>query len=240
MRARVFTCILTALALTLMVNLCFAQDTITLWDGVNYLACVNYNDGPTSSDMTLVVQLEVDGQIVVNEGDPVKYVFMRSADQALGESLGMDWVQPAFDDSDWEDGISGVGYSDGDENTEITRENEAGERDCIAIYTRYAFSLDALPSIGTVILRADYDDGYAAWVNGVEIARSPNLEGRDLTWNASADGIDNHGSTELAAGTPNPDRQYQEETAADFSRVAAAALKPTGKLAATWGMLKQR
>ena len=59
MRARVFICILTVLALTLMVNLCFAQDTITLWDGVNYLACVNYNDGPTSSDMSLAVQLEV-------------------------------------------------------------------------------------------------------------------------------------------------------------------------------------
>lgn len=227
---------LVVLGVILTVNICLAQE-INLWNGTNYLACVNYNDGPGSSDMSLTVQLEVDGVIVAEEGSPVKYVFMRSGDSALGESLGSDWVQPGFDDSAWDDGIAGVGYSDGDDNTEVKRENDAGDRDGLAIYTRYTFNLDNVPVSGTIIIRADYDDAYAAWVNGVEIARSPNLAGSDLAWNATLGGVANHGASELPAGSPNPDRAYQEETAADYT-LLASAVRPTEKLTATWGALK--
>lgn len=226
-------CMATAL---LLVSPIFAQ--APLGTGPNFLTCVNYNDGPTSSDMTLIVQLEIDGQIVVDEGHDVKHVFFRSGSKDLGEALGLDWIKPTFDDSDWEDGISGVGYSDGDDNTEVKRENEAGERDGLAIYTRYRFEVADSSAVSSVVFRADYDDGYAAWLNGVEIARSSNLAGKDLTWDASAGEIPNHGATELAAGTPNPDRQYQEEVTVDFSPVTSTAVKPVGKLATSWGRIK--
>lgn len=223
-------------AVLLAVSPVFAQ--APLGNGTNFLTCVNYNDGPTSSDMTLVVQLEIDGKIVVDEGHAVKYLFLRSD----GELVGMDWAEPSFNDSAWEDGISGVGYSDGDDNTEVKRENEAGARDGLAIYTRYRFEVADSSAVSSVILRADYDDAYAAWLNGEEIARSANLAGKDLTWDASAGGVDNHGSTEAAAGTPNPDRQYQEEVEVDFVAVdsVVTAVELVGKLATSWGKIKSR
>lgn len=227
--------LLIALALVLSANFSLAQ--APLGGGTNYLTCVNYNDDFGSSDMTLIVQLEVEGTIVVNEGHEVTYVFLRMADNARGDSLGLKWVSPNFDDSGWDGGISGVGYSDGDDNTEVTRENAAGARDGLAIYTRYRFDLASSAGVGSVVLRVDYDDGYACWLNGTEIARSANVDGKDLTWDASLGGIANHGSTELAKGTPNTARNYQEEIPVDFVSVSVA-VKPAGKLATSWGKVK--
>ncbi|MBI1929746.1 hypothetical protein HYR99_36540, partial [Candidatus Poribacteria bacterium] len=187
------------LVLIIAANFSFAQ--APLRSGTNHLACVNYNDGPTSSDMTLIVQLDIDGNIVVNEGAPVTYALLRTDSNALGDSLGMEWVKSEFDDSGWEKGVSGVGFADGDDNTEVNRNNPAGQADAIAIYTRYRFNLASASSAKSVILRADYDDAYACWLNGVEAARSAGLTGKDLKWNTS--GVGNHEATDLAKGAPN-------------------------------------
>jgi len=224
------------LVLIIAANLSFAQ--APLMSGNNHLACANYNDGPTSSDMTLIVQLDIDGNIVVNEGSPVTYVFLRSDGKALGDSLGMEWVKPEFDDSAWEKGISGVGFDDNDDNTEVKRENAAGQRDGLVIYTRYLFKVAAASAVGKVVFRADYDDAYACWLNGEEIARSANISGRTLTWDAFIGGGINHGSTEVLKGTPNPNRKYQEEVTVNFVPVVGAAVQPAGKLATSWGKIK--
>ncbi len=212
----------------------FAQ--APLGNGPNFLTCANYNDGPGSSDMTLIVQLEIDGKIVVDEGHDVTYVFMRSTDSALGESLGTDWTSPTFDDSAWDKGISGVGYSDGDDNTEVKRENASGQRDGLTIYTRYRFNVANAAAVKSVILRTDYDDQAAVWLNGEEIWRSGGAAGLDLTWDVFAGGAPNHGSTETPKNTPN--HPYQEEITVDFYPVNSVAVEPTGKLATSWASIK--
>jgi hypothetical protein len=229
MQRRFLATFLGAALVILLVNLSFAQ--APLQGGANHLACVNYNDGPGSSDMTLIVQLDVDGEIVVNEGHSVAYVFLLSTDQALAEAIGTNWMDATYDDSGWDQGTSGVGFADNDDNT-VTPTNG------VAIYTRYRFDIANALGVSSVIFRADYDDAYACWLNGVEIARSANIAGRELTWDVGVGGGFNHGSTELVAGSPNPDRQYQEEVQVDFVGVPGAAVEPAGKLATSWASIK--
>ena len=202
--------------------------------GENVLACVNFNDGLTSSDMTLIVQLEADGKMLVNEGSKVKYLYPTAA-------VSNDWIKPEFSDASWTDGVSGVGFADNDDNTEVAAGKSA------VIYTRYRFNVDNAAAVKKLIFRADYDDAYVAWLNGTEIARSSTMApggskvGDIPPWDYSATSgkVTNHEATDLAKGTPNASRKYQDEVTVDFEGAGAVtAVTPTAKLAITWGNIK--
>ncbi|MFT4876454.1 MAG: hypothetical protein ACI8ZQ_000164, partial [Bacteroidia bacterium] len=74
------------------------------------------------------------------------------------------WIQPSFDANAWSEGQGGFGYDDGDDNTTI----EATP----SVYIRKTFNLVDTSVIKHLILQADYDDAFVAYLNGVEIARS--------------------------------------------------------------------
>ena len=88
-----------------------------------------------------------------------------------------DWMTADFDDESWLDGPSGFGYADGDDNTNVPATS--------SIYMRYDFTLEDLSEIEMAIFDMDYDDGFAAFLNGVEIARE-NLgnSGDVIDWDA--------------------------------------------------------
>lgn len=79
-------------------------------------------------------------------------------------SIPANWMQPNFDDSNWSTGIGGFGYEDGDDNTIIPQ--------CISVFIRTQFELIDTSTISFGLLHADYDDGFVAYINGVEVARS--------------------------------------------------------------------
>ena len=87
----------------------------------------------------------------------------------------------------------------------------------------------------------DYDDGYVAWLNGVEIWRSGGMVGRGNPppWNAASGG---HGSSEQPKGKPNPNRWNQgliESKPIKFkSKVGDISVEPIDKLAISWGNIK--
>ncbi len=72
----------------------------------------------------------------------------------------------------WKKGPSGFGYGDGDDRTEIPEMEDEFER----IYIARKFELDSLPPGEPLRLLIRYDDAFVAWINGTEIARSPNLK----------------------------------------------------------------
>ncbi len=72
------------------------------------------------------------------------------------------WAEPTFDDSNWNTGIGGFGYGDGDDNT-----NAVGS----SVFVRKHFHITDLSEIEDVLLHVDYDDGFVAYLNGQEIAR---------------------------------------------------------------------
>lgn len=74
------------------------------------------------------------------------------------------WMQPTFDASSWAIGQGGFGYGDGDDNTTITSTS--------SVYILKDFNLIDTSVIKHLILQADYDDAFVAYLNGVEIARN--------------------------------------------------------------------
>ena len=81
--------------------------------------------------------------------------------------ISQDWNLIEFNDSHWNEGIGGFGYSDDDDETIINN--------TLSVYLRKKFKIENVEDISTGILSADYDDGFVAYINGYEIARSQNL-----------------------------------------------------------------
>ena len=94
------------------------------------------------------------------------------------------WAMPTFDDSDWLAGRGGFGYGDNDDETLIPT--------TFALYLRHSFSIIDQSAIETLILQADYDDAFVAYLNGVEITRA-NIEGSPPLFNSET--ITDHEAT---------------------------------------------
>jgi hypothetical protein len=93
------------------------------------------------------------------------------------QETSSEWYRPGFDDQAWASGKGGFGFGDGDDRTEFSRLKSA-------VYTRIRFSVSDTSKIIACVLHVDYDDGFVAWLNGVEIARA-NMDGRPA-WNTLA------------------------------------------------------
>ncbi len=77
------------------------------------------------------------------------------------------WVEPGFDDEHWVTGNAPFRYGDGAGGTEIS-----GMRNSYSTYfLRRQFSVDSVDLIEGLDLNVDYDDGFAVWLNGVEVLR---------------------------------------------------------------------
>lgn len=225
-----------------------AFETPSIYTQANILAAGNYNDGTGSSDLTLIIQLEAGGKIIFDEGADVMYHI--TTEDVDG------WTTPEFDDSDWEEGITSVGYSDGDDNTEVV----GGAIN--SLYTRYNFAIPGAADIDSIILRIDYDDSYILWLNGTEIARSANIATLSASpeipaWDVSkvVDSMPDVEATKVPAGKPNPDRWdkpitpfeqdvhetiHEIEIDVEFGGGSVLAVEPGGKLTTSWGSLKRR
>lgn len=84
------------------------------------------------------------------------------------------WHTTAFNDTNWQTGKGGIGYGDGDDQTIIAP--------TYALYLRQTFSIIDLAAIESLILQADYDDAFVAYLNGIEVARA-NIEGNPPRFN---------------------------------------------------------
>jgi hypothetical protein len=80
------------------------------------------------------------------------------------------WRLPNFDDSAWLEGPAGFGRGDGDEETVLQADT---------IFLRKSFDLNqtTIDSLVTLNFHLDYDDGFALFLNGVELDRK-NLDFR--------------------------------------------------------------
>lgn len=147
-----------------------------LHTGVNTLAIGAWNDSPASSDLVLVARLSINR----NAQRTTRYM-------ANASDPGVDdrWTLPFFNDSSWSEGSYGIGY-------ETTA---SGARELIttsvppgvhSIYTRSPFQISDTAAVSRVLLGADYDDGYIAWINGVEVYRSPEMSPGVPAWDTNA------------------------------------------------------
>jgi len=105
------------------------------------------------------------------------------------ETLPDNWMTLNFDDGAWYSGNTTIGYGDGsfetdlssplsyteptqntDSPTEISLEN-LPQTDFTSLFLRREFNLVAPDSVEKLTMTIDYEDGFVAYLNGVEVAR---------------------------------------------------------------------
>jgi hypothetical protein len=125
-------------------------------------------------------------QTIIQKGADWKYI-VPSAE------IGSSWRNTGFDDSSWSTGPSGFGYGDNDDSTVLNN--------ILSVFIRKEFVVNNLQDVTELILSIDYDDGFVAYINGHEIARS-NLgtAGSEVAFNQSASV--SREATMYSGGTP--------------------------------------
>lgn len=114
---------------------------------------------------------------VFEEGDTWLY-FKGTSTPNNWNSLGL------TDLTVWLSGPTGIGYSDGDDNTVL----EDMEDHYLTVYMRYEFQVDYPSDVSSLMFTVDYDDGFVAFINGQEVARSENMpEGQNRNTEADPD-----------------------------------------------------
>ena len=99
-------------------------------------------------------------ETAIFDSDEWKYIVPDTEPQS-------NWNEISFDDETWISSQGGFGYGDGDDGTII--------EPAISVYFRKRCNVLDKNKLSCAILSADYDDGYIAYLNGVEISRSHNL-----------------------------------------------------------------
>src|SRR5262245_11011841 len=81
------------------------------------------------------------------------------------------WNQPGYDDSAWPAGPGGLGYGDPCIATPVPFGPSSSAR-WITTHFRISFTLPVAPAtLTSLTFEANYDDGFVAYLNGVEVAR---------------------------------------------------------------------
>ncbi|MBK6281613.1 MAG: hypothetical protein IPF54_02120 [Draconibacterium sp.] len=97
---------------------------------------------------------------IVSESDEFQYQLPKTEPTE-------DWTALNFNDQNWETGKGGFGFGDNDDNTVVAVTK--------SMFLRKKITIPVSVNIKNLILDIDYDDAFAAYLNGVEIARSANL-----------------------------------------------------------------
>ena len=131
-----------------------------------------------------IYQSLVETTTVVGLGEVWKY----SAD---GSDQGTAWRSTGFDDAGWSSGAGELGYGDGDEATVVPFVDAdpltGGDQKNATTYFRKSFEVVNATGLSEVKLRVKYDDAVVVYLNGVEAARSPNINS-DPAFNQYATG----------------------------------------------------
>lgn len=101
-------------------------------------------------------------ETIIREGDATRF--------KIGDaSISNNWNTTAYNDAGWSDGSFGIGYGDNDDATQVPSGT-------ISVFTRTSFTINSLSEVEQLLLHIDFDDGYVAYLNGVEIHRE-NISG---------------------------------------------------------------
>ncbi len=110
---------------------------------------------------------------LINMGDEWQY-------QIPIAEIGDEWKSFVQNDTSWHNGKSGIGFGDGDDSTIV--------QNCVSVYMQKDFFLNDTSAVKSLSLYMDYDDGFVAYLNGEEFARSTTMgnPGSQVAFNALA------------------------------------------------------
>ena len=120
---------------------------------------------------------------LVEAGDPARWLVPDVGNG--GDQLGKTWTETNFDDSDWSLGTNNIGFEKATGYEPLIGTDLLDNMtNSATAYVRAPFHLDSSDAVYSLTLSMKYDDGYAAYLNGVEVARKNAPV--DLDWNADA------------------------------------------------------
>jgi hypothetical protein len=137
-------------------------------------------------------------------------------------SLATTWTARGFDDGEWTTGTTGVGYDTGSNyNSLLGLDLDAPPNNQPAIpifgssttvYVRVPFQLNEDPQqFDSIVLRMQYDDGFVAYLNGVEVAHrfAPGRDGNNDPLNWSSPATANHSDNDAVVFQPFDITQFR-------------------------------
>jgi hypothetical protein len=101
-----------------------------------------------------------------------------------------EWTELDYNDDSWLDGITGIGYGYGHHNTHLG-DMHGGY---ISVYLRQEFTITDFGPFDNLFLSVGFDDGFVAYLNGVEVARSGGMENTGMPPNYDQASLANHGN----------------------------------------------
>ncbi|MFT5122508.1 MAG: hypothetical protein ACI97B_001139 [Verrucomicrobiales bacterium] len=158
-----------------------------LLTGENILAIQVHNRTLAGDDLSILANLKITSPdtALVNQGDTWRY-FVGLIEPSggffdkhlLGDAaatLQVEWGKPAFNDITWGTGPGPLGYPASLATGTDLRDELRLKAFSLYIRQSFAASAAAANSSEVLELSMDYDDGYVAYLNGVEVARSTTL-----------------------------------------------------------------
>ncbi|MGB2822352.1 MAG: cadherin-like domain-containing protein, partial [Phycisphaerae bacterium] len=150
-------------------------DTITVTVDRNGLSAGNYYatitiDGEVGGSREVAVAMAVVGSqdvTLAEVGDTWSYLKGASAPPEAWNTLG-------FSDAGWSQGPTGIGYSDDIAYPTILSDMPGSY---VTFYARRSFDVSDPSSVSSLRLGMTYDDGFVAYINGTEVARSASMGG---------------------------------------------------------------
>ena len=142
----------------------------------------------------------IETTVLVEFGSAMSYLVHQPVPPDPG--LLQTWVETAFDDLAWVIGSYGIGYEDEPPGAMALLATTVPSA-TFSVYTRTSFNITDTTSVLSLFLEADYDDGYAAWINGVEVYRSPEMPASgDFDWDTAATARESSNGMMPDYGTP--------------------------------------
>ena len=132
-----------------------------------------YESFPTQyKDIAFGLPQREDASLLVGGDSPATYLIPTHPDTA--ETLDVAWTESDFDDSNWPSATGHLGFDQSNRLTEQIDTDIEAEMHAVnsSVYLRYAFEMNDVQSIYRLVLRLKYDDGYAVYLNGREVARN--------------------------------------------------------------------
>ncbi len=136
---------------------------------------------PQSTDVSYGISTESTTTALVSTGGSLSYFV------PTNNTLGTSWTLAGFNDSGWTAGSGAIGY----ENNPGSSPNYTALIDTTVggavagLYARYEFNVANPAAFNTLTLRAMYDDGFVAYLNGTRVA-SDLAPGGTLQYNSTA------------------------------------------------------
>jgi hypothetical protein len=144
--------------------------------------------GTLASAVTINVDGGPEGNDIIGRGESWKFFKGTEPPSAPPDA----WTAVGFDDSQWQAGPAGFGYGDNDDATVL---NDM-QGNYVSVYIRKEFSGSSLSPDEGLTLEVDYDDGFIAYLNGVEVARANMPAGGAAGYNTTASSAHEAGSPE--------------------------------------------